>query len=744
MTLDFNARPRPGRGAALAALTLATAPAAAAQTPITDPGGFDGCEVLVDFEGLATPVTDDLAALGVSFALVGGSGAGVLAVDDVLFPREFGPAGSDALVNSAAPLGACPCTGVQIDFAAGVLRAGFEVRNDELDDVQISLFAGATPVGLPQVFASGAIWRFVGLESATPFDRVLVEAVGGGAGALQLDNLRFEFPGGLASDGFDGAALDAAWSQAGAAGTVGASFGVTPPSGTGQGLLANGAGVGAPGVPVAPATLAALVGASESALEDLAPGGPMIVGSGIARTLEVAPGDRLEFHWNFLTNESTPDADFNDFAFVTLGGAALLLADTNSAGFVSSGSSFQQETGWRSFVHEFTVAGTLTFGLGVVDVEDASTPGFESALLIDCLSLDGAPVANQPPTCSSDLAAAREAFLEVAPGAFVVTEGETFVVPFTGVDPEGGQLTASAALVPGAGLSPTAGMSPLTSVLAFTPSAADKAGAPYVFAVTFVDDGGLASTCEVVVDDVNLNPICDAGGGGSIEIAADGPEGALVQLSGSASDPDDLPADLQFLWSASDASVIFDDPTRADPVAIFPVGVTLATLTVSDGRGGMSTCDVSVVVSDLTPPAISCTTSVASLWPPKHDMRCVKLYVQASDETANPDAIQILSATLRSDEPDNAYGWGDGHTTGDVNGLDGFSAPVPVAHLFAPVPGYPGLFKATVLLRAERAGNGDGRVYTFEVTASDEGGNTSSASCVVVVPLNQKKKGCGP
>lgn len=745
MTLDAKSRLRASRSAALAALTLA-APPAAAQFQITDPSAFDGCEVLIDFEGLATPVTDDLAALGVTFSLVGGSGAGVVAIDDVFFPREFPPAGSDALVNSVAGGGACPCGSVQIDFAAGVVRAGFEVRNEELDDVQVTLLAGATAIGAPQVFASGAIWRFVGLESATPFDRVRIEAVGTGAGALQLDNLRFEFPGGLASDGFDGAALDAAWSQAGAAGVVGGSFGVTPPSGTGQGLLASGAGVGAPGAPVVPATLAALVGASVSDLEGLAPGGPMVVGSGLARTLSVSPGDRLEFRWNFLTNESTPDAVFNDFAFVTIGGTALLLADTNTTGLGPSGSSFQQETGWRSFVHEFTGAGTVTLGLGVVDVEDASAPGFESALLIDCLTLDGAPVANQPPTCSGDLTSAREDFLEVAPGAFVVTEGDTFVVPFTGVDPEGGALTASAVLPSGAGLSPTAGMSPLTSVLAFTPSFADKAGAPYVLTVTFVDDGGLATSCEVVIDDVNLRPSCDAGGGGdgTLELDCDGPEGALVQLAGSASDPDDALADLEFLWEASDAAVLFDDPTRADPIAIFPFGATLATLTVSDGRGGTSSCDVRVVVSDLTPPSVSCTTSVASLWPPKHDMRPVKLFVEATDACTEPGAVQILSATLRSDEPDDAPGGGDGNTCGDVNNQDGFSAPIDVATLFAPVPGQPGLFKACVLLRAERAGSGDGRVYTLEVTAADANGNTSSSSCVVVVPKNQKKKGCGP
>ncbi len=68
------------------------------------------------------------------------------------------------------------------------------------------------------------------------------------------------------------------------------------------------------------------------------------------------------------------------------------------------------------------------------------------------------PQANEPPTCTADLAAARASFLEPSPGAFVVTEGETITVDFDGDDPDADLLTVSATgMPPGASLSPWPG-----------------------------------------------------------------------------------------------------------------------------------------------------------------------------------------------------------------------------------------------------------------------------------------------
>src|SRR5262249_1699167 len=79
-----------------------------------------------------------------------------------------------------------------------------------------------------------------------------------------------------------------------------------------------------------------------------------------------------------------------------------------------------------------------------------------------------------------------------------------------------------------------------------------------------------------------------------------------------------------------------------------------------------------------------------------------------------------LSATLASivsNEPDDAPGPKDGHTTGDIQGAD------------------IGTMDTEFLLRAERDSSGTGRVYTVTYTTMDSAGHTKSASGTVIVPL---------
>jgi hypothetical protein len=46
----------------------------------------------------------------------------------------------------------------------------------------------------------------------------------------------------------------------------------------------------------------------------------------------------------------------------------------------------------------------------------------------------------------------------------------------------------------------------------------------------------------------------------------------------------------------------------------------------------------------------------------------------------------------------------------------------------------------TVDLRAERSGRGEGRIYTVNVSATDESGNIGTADVDVIVPHNKKNK----
>ena len=348
----------------------------------------------------------------------------------------------------------------------------------------------------------------------------------------------------------------------------------------------------------------------------------------------------------------------------------------------------------------------------------------------------GPPPANHAPVCAVSLDDARANFNEPSPGVFVVTEGHTITVPFTGVDQDMENLVVTSTPLPGsatsATLSPTSGLSPLTSTFEWTPIAGDKAGAPYNVVVTFTDAAGASASCPLGIADINLNPVCSAS---DQTVQCTSSAGASVTLDGSATDPDLDP--VSFHWDVSDLSVILDDPNIAAPTGVFPIGVTMATLTVTDGRGGVAHCDVLITVEDTRPPEVMCTTDVTSLWPPNHKMHAVTLVVTATDECAAPGTIVPIQVTVTSNEPDNATGRGDGDTTGDVNGLDGFGG-VDVTSLFTYDAGTQE-WVGTIQLRAERAGTGEGRKYTIDVSAVDSSNNSATTSCCIVVAHDRRK-----
>ncbi|PYT03071.1 MAG: hemolysin, partial [Acidobacteria bacterium] len=80
----------------------------------------------------------------------------------------------------------------------------------------------------------------------------------------------------------------------------------------------------------------------------------------------------------------------------------------------------------------------------------------------------------------------------------------------------------------------------------------------------------------------------------------------------------------------------------------------------------------------------------------------------------------VVIASITSDEPDDAAGDGDGNTTNDI---------VIAANC------------KTAQLRAERQGNGDGRVYTITFRVKDAAGNVKTATAKVAVPKSQNNNG---
>ena len=115
------------------------------------------------------------------------------------------------------------------------------------------------------------------------------------------------------------------------------------------------------------------------------------------------------------------------------------------------------------------------------------------------------------------------------------------------------------------------------------------------------------------------------------------------------------------------------------------------------------------------PPTITGASANPSvLWPPNHRLVDVTVDYNVTDNCPLPPNSCTLSVT--SNEPIN--GKGDGDTSPDWIVVDDHH----------------------VLLRAERAGNGNGRVYTITITCTDSGGNSSNEQVEVTVPHDRGRR----
>jgi predicted extracellular nuclease len=152
-------------------------------------------------------------------------------------------------------------------------------------------------------------------------------------------------------------------------------------------------------------------------------------------------------------------------------------------------------------------------------------------------------------------------------------------------------------------------------------------------------------------------------------------------------EPDALDYDTSFKKDAQDA-IFAPDPYRSsdhDPVII-----------------GLDVCDV------IAPTFDQLTVSPEVLSPPNHKYVDVTTTVVASDNSGIAPTVSLLSVT--SNEPDN--GQGDGNTVDDIVIVDDFNFQ----------------------LRAERSGQGDGRIYTITYEIADACGNIAVESVFVTVP----------
>ncbi len=202
---------------------------------------------------------------------------------------------------------------------------------------------------------------------------------------------------------------------------------------------------------------------------------------------------------------------------------------------------------------------------------------------------------------------------------------------------------------------------------------------------------------------------------------------------------DNLPAETTFVSCAStgggvcggsgnNRTVTFASLTSGGSETI--TFVASVNCSVADGTVISNTATVSAFTFDPDPTNNSSTTTTTAsnppptitgatadpsvLWPPNHRMVNVTISYDVTDNCPLPPGSCILTVT--SNEP--VLGHGSGHTSPDWIVVDDHH----------------------VLLRAEREGGGNGRIYTITITCTDSGGNSSTEQVEVTVPHDQGRR----
>jgi hypothetical protein len=149
------------------------------------------------------------------------------------------------------------------------------------------------------------------------------------------------------------------------------------------------------------------------------------------------------------------------------------------------------------------------------------------------------------------------------------------------------------------------------------------------------------------------------------------------------------------------SAVLVASPTR------LALGANTVVVRDESGIPGRAVCSSQVTVVDRRAPEVTART--LALWPPNHRMETLRPADCVAVRDACDEAPRAYFTWAQVDEPDDATG--DGNTSADVQ-FDGCGA---------------------VSVRAERRGNGDGRVYSLGVRVVDRSGNATDAVCQVVV-----------
>ena len=254
---------------------------------------------------------------------------------------------------------------------------------------------------------------------------------------------------------------------------------------------------------------------------------------------------------------------------------------------------------------------------------------------------------------------------------------------------------------------------PNTATPSFTAPSVGPGGAQVDFELIVTDPRGLnhSDFVSVHISNVNQPPVANAG------LDQTKNEQTLVTLDGSGSLDPDLDS-LNYSWTQTGGPSVLligaNTPSQTFTAPNVAAGGTLLKfkLVVTDGQANSVADTVQIAVVNVNDPPV-CTLAQANpnlLWPPNHTMTQVSIVGLTDPQN---QTLTITYPTVKQDEPINGLGDGDTSPDAAVSGND-------------------------ILLRAERTGTGNGRVYVIHFTATNAEGAQCSGTVNVTVPHNKK------